>query len=577
MEPIRLVIWDLDGVFWQGTLAEEGMTPRPEAIAAVKALAARGIISSICSKNDFAAAEAALRAQGVWEYFVFPSIDWTPKGARIAGLVEAVQLRAPTVLFIDDLPANLAEAQASVPGLQVASEALVPHLLSHPLLRGKDDAALTRLNQYRLLQTRHQAAARAGDDHLAFLRQSGIRVVIDYDVERNIDRAVELINRTNQMNFTKARLPEEPEAARAALRELIARFDAVAGLVRVADRYGDYGVVGLYVGRIWYGVRTLSHFCFSCRVLGMGVEAFVHRRLGRPALEVRGEVVGDPFAEVDWITEVKGLETPVPAVPRGVDRLILRGGCDLMAMSHYLAPVAAHSHTEVNLRRADRPFRLDHSLVLQHVFTPPTPERQAALAEIGYVPADWTSELAVRRPGERQVWVLSFWTDDFARVYRHKRTGLVMPFLAQFDARATEDLTTYSEEAMRGIMTAPENFSAWEALCRDWVCEGTLTQAQLTPVIVRLMAAAHAQGAMVVIMLGPETWRYSLEAPPHPRPQAAQVNEWLRAAAHDAVFVDLRDFMAPDTAYPDMLHYDRQVYQRGAAHIAGLIAQRFGG
>ena len=49
--PVKLVVWDLDDTFWNGTLSEEAVTPVAENIALVKQLAARGIISSICSKK----------------------------------------------------------------------------------------------------------------------------------------------------------------------------------------------------------------------------------------------------------------------------------------------------------------------------------------------------------------------------------------------------------------------------------------------------------------------------------------------------------------------------------------------
>ena len=52
VEPVRLVIWDLDETFWKGTLTEGGITFSPENRDVVIALAERGIISTICSKND---------------------------------------------------------------------------------------------------------------------------------------------------------------------------------------------------------------------------------------------------------------------------------------------------------------------------------------------------------------------------------------------------------------------------------------------------------------------------------------------------------------------------------------------
>ena len=153
-EKIRLVIWDLDETFWDGTLTEGGMRYRRDIHDIVVELAQRGVVSSICSKNDMATVREILEREGIWEYFVFPSINWDAKGPRLAALVETAQLRAPTVLFIDDNPMNRGEAQHYVPGIQVADETIIPQLLESGTLASKEDRALTRLNQYKLLERR---------------------------------------------------------------------------------------------------------------------------------------------------------------------------------------------------------------------------------------------------------------------------------------------------------------------------------------------------------------------------------------------------------------------------------------
>ncbi len=48
-ERVRLVIWDLDETFWNGTLTEGGVSRNDTAVQTVIALARRGILSAICS------------------------------------------------------------------------------------------------------------------------------------------------------------------------------------------------------------------------------------------------------------------------------------------------------------------------------------------------------------------------------------------------------------------------------------------------------------------------------------------------------------------------------------------------
>jgi len=85
---VKLVIWDLDDTFWSGTLAEGETTPIERNLEIVKTLTDRGIIQSICSKNDRETALARLAEMGVDEYFVFPRISFDPKGMAIAQLIE---------------------------------------------------------------------------------------------------------------------------------------------------------------------------------------------------------------------------------------------------------------------------------------------------------------------------------------------------------------------------------------------------------------------------------------------------------------------------------------------------------
>ena len=92
-EPVRLVIWDLDETFWKGTLSEGPIALVPETSGIVRELARRGIVSSICSKNDFEQVRSTLQAEDLWDYFIFPSINLEAKGPRINSLIDAVQLR----------------------------------------------------------------------------------------------------------------------------------------------------------------------------------------------------------------------------------------------------------------------------------------------------------------------------------------------------------------------------------------------------------------------------------------------------------------------------------------------------
>lgn len=333
-DNIKLVIWDLDETFWQGTLSEEGVTAIPRNIRLLRDLADRGIVSSICSKNDFDTARRKLEELGVWDLFVFPHIDWSPKGQAVSAMLDRMGLRAANTLFLDDNHLNLEEVAFFNDGIACVDGRLdLSPLLDLPQLRGKDDKGHSRLQQYKVMEGKFTEQRDSGLSNEDFLRQSEIRIRIITDIDGQMDRVLELLNRTNQLNFTKIRA--NTDAERQALQDLLAVSGMHAGLVQVRDRYGDYGIVGFFCLRTKFSGNTAHHFVFSCRTLNMGVEQWLWHKLGQPEMKVVAPVASrlDTPAEVDWITEVASFDNADDQIADR--RLCLVGGCDLLQVSFY--------------------------------------------------------------------------------------------------------------------------------------------------------------------------------------------------------------------------------------------------
>jgi FkbH-like protein len=332
--PVKLVVWDLDETFWRGTLAEEGMTPVSRNHEVVQELARRGIISSICSENDFERAKSKLMELGVWDWFVFPAISYSPKGKSVSALIETAALRPQNVLFIDDNPSNLEEVKFFNPGIMTGHpDDLLAVLLDHPQLEGTPDPELKRLGQYRVLQRKAEEQGASTLSNEDFLHGCEIRIRIDHDVEKNVERVVDLINRTNQLNFTKLRLNTQEEIG--AFCGQLKAFSSFAGTVHVTDRYGDYGLVGFFLVQRRSSVKRLIHFVFSCRTMHMGVEQYIYEMLDRPDIDVAEPVSYGlrTYDKVDWITVDDGSQRP--ANDTGAGKLVLVGGCDLLQLASY--------------------------------------------------------------------------------------------------------------------------------------------------------------------------------------------------------------------------------------------------
>jgi len=108
-----------------------------------------------------------------------------------------------------------------------------------------------------------EASSTSLEDYFASLEMVAEVRRID---EFALPRATQLTQKTNQFNLTTRRYAEDE------LRSFIERDSATGLYIRVQDRFGDYGIVGVALLEVEAGVGTIDSFLLSCRALGRGVE-----------------------------------------------------------------------------------------------------------------------------------------------------------------------------------------------------------------------------------------------------------------------------------------------------------------
>ena len=328
---IKLVIWDLDNTFWSGTISEVEINSIDKNIDLIRLLTDAGIINSICSKNTFEVAQGKLKELGIFDFFVFPSIEWTPKGQRVKNQIKTMSLRAENVLFLDDEITNLQEAKHYAPELMVGKPELIEDLYLYALQLGKKDPEHSRLKQYKLLEQKN-VEQKKYDSNEDFLFASDIRVIIKTDCSNEIERIHELILRSNQLNFTKKRISLEE------LVDLLNNKVATCGYVTVSDKFGDNGIVGFYAQID----EKLDHFLFSCRTIGQGIEQYVYAYLHYPYLEITGEVTSNVTNEPapSWINQTvqRNIEKGENAQDehKSSSKILVKGPCDLLKAMTYI-------------------------------------------------------------------------------------------------------------------------------------------------------------------------------------------------------------------------------------------------
>lgn len=284
---LKLIIWDLDDTLWAGTLADgDAVRLHSNRAELIRAFNARGVISSICSKNHFAIARAKLIELGLWDQFVFPHIAFAPKAEAIREILAETRLRAPDVLFIDDNLANLREVAHAFPDIQLLDSSGADadgHLAG---LLALTPPGKSRVERYRMLERRKaDRDAAPGLSNVEFLRTCGIHATAPYLMD-NLDfapRIVDLINRSNQLNYTGSRVDQA--GLEADIIDVV-RFDSWS--IFAWDDYGRHGLVGFVM--VDRAAGTFKHFTFSCRIMHMGIEAYALSKVREkwPAIDASG-------------------------------------------------------------------------------------------------------------------------------------------------------------------------------------------------------------------------------------------------------------------------------------------------
>jgi FkbH-like protein len=291
--PSKVVALDCDNTLWQGVVGEDGPmgVTFPPGKRALQELIVRqqeaGMVICLASKNVeedvlevFAnRPEMPLRR----EHLVAWRVNWEPKSRNLASLAAELNLGLDSFIFVDDNPVECAEVRAALPEvltLQLPADDEIPDFLRHVwafdrLKVTDEDRKRTQMYQQNVERNRFEQEAGGIADFLAGLE---IKIDIDSPADDELPRVAQLTQRTNQFNFTTVRRTE------AEIGQL-AQNGLECLRVRVSDRFGDYGLVGVTIFRASGDVVDLDTMLLSCRVLGRGVEHAMLARLGQIALE----------------------------------------------------------------------------------------------------------------------------------------------------------------------------------------------------------------------------------------------------------------------------------------------------
>jgi len=284
----KLIILDLDDTLWGGIAGDVGWKNIKlgghdhigEAYAdfqrALKSLTNRGILLGIVSKNEEAIAletinrnpEMVLRLDD----FLGWRINWQDKAQNIVDLVSDLNLGLQSVVYIDDNPVERDRVKEALPEVFVPEWPEDKMLYKSALLslRCFDIPSITkedlkRNKMYASERKRKDLKIKVGsfDEWLKSLK---IKVKVEGLNDSNLQRAAQLLNKTNQMNLSTRRMTESE------LLNWAMRADHNLWTFRVSDKFGDSGLTGIVGVKVKDGTGRIVDFILSCRVIGRKVE-----------------------------------------------------------------------------------------------------------------------------------------------------------------------------------------------------------------------------------------------------------------------------------------------------------------
>ncbi|MFT5123982.1 MAG: FkbH-like protein [Kiritimatiellia bacterium] len=262
-QPIKCLVWDLDHTLWDGVLMEsdaDQLTLKPGIREVLEQLDQRGILHSIASKNDLAAAMPVLERLGVADFFLHPEIHWEPKSLSLQRIREKLNIGMDAIAFIDDSPFEMAEVRQALPEVLVLDALNANQVPWYPGFAGSEtEESRNRRAMYQseALRKDHLSTAHASDFE-AFLKSADLQLTILRPMPENLDRVNDLVQRANQMNYSGHR-HTRPEVEAMLNNPALDLY-----LLDARDAFGSYGKVGFCI--VDRATARMTDLIFSCRI-----------------------------------------------------------------------------------------------------------------------------------------------------------------------------------------------------------------------------------------------------------------------------------------------------------------------
>ncbi|MBE5866182.1 MAG: HAD-IIIC family phosphatase [Lachnospiraceae bacterium] len=285
--PKKVLLLDLDNTLWGGIAGEHDISPiilsdDHEGLAyknlqrVIALMRESGVILGIVSKNNEEDALSIIRNHPHMilreEDFVIRKINWEQKNINITQIASELNLGLDSFVFFDDNPTERELIKQILPMVEVPDFPDRPEELAGRMCEvyheffekpfvTAEDLAKTRQYAEKVKRDEAQKQATSFEEYLKQLQIEIERV----DAGKNLERLLQLVNKTNQFNLTTRRYTMEE------IQKIVEDACKRVYLYRIEDCFGDYGIVCAVIVDV-SGNPMIEEFVLSCRVMGKYVE-----------------------------------------------------------------------------------------------------------------------------------------------------------------------------------------------------------------------------------------------------------------------------------------------------------------
>ena len=280
-QKIKAVVWDLDNTVWNGILTEDKeVVLNDEVCSIMLELDRRGILQSVCSKNDYDDAMKKLEELKLDYLFIYPQISWNPKSEGIKRIQESINIGMDTIAFVDDQVFEREEVSFKYPEVLCIDANDIGTILENdafnPLHLTDDSKNRRQLYQNDIKRNRLKEEFKGTENE--FLESLEMRFTINRVGKDDLARAEELTVRTHQLNATGVTYSYEE------LDRFSKDDNYIVLIAQLEDKYGDYGKIGLALIEKNDTAWTLKLLLMSCRVMSRGVGTVLLNYISRLAI-----------------------------------------------------------------------------------------------------------------------------------------------------------------------------------------------------------------------------------------------------------------------------------------------------